>query len=191
MHTNSGHTHTHAAARTHTIIQIHVLMHTRRGIAYAQAHIQTHTSTTWCGQYVRAKHNLAFEPVTIIGSMKKCCRENLFRWQTTRKLFLSPLTALKVKDTYIFPKHWLVHVERLHCAVLYLCVVVPYFTQGNVRFGRVFYNQRRFSFFHCCVVTVKATWKLVLTLRCFQTQNRKNPCKSKKKLYLLSRKHRI
>lgn len=34
-----------------------------------------HTDATWCGQYVRAKHNLAFEPVTVMGSTEKCFRE--------------------------------------------------------------------------------------------------------------------
>lgn len=43
-----------------------------------------HTDATWCGQYVRAKHNLAFEPVTVMGSAAKCFREA----ETTPKLFL-------------------------------------------------------------------------------------------------------
>ena len=86
----------------------------------------------------------------------------------------SPSTALKVKETYIFPKHWLVHVERLHCAVLYLRVVVPCFYPRLCKIWKGTPQSKAFLLwllFSCCVVTVKATGKLVVTQRCFQTRD--------------------
>lgn len=60
--------------RRHT----HGLQSMRR--THTGAHMETYTSayTTWCGQYVRAKHNLAFEPVTIIGSLKKSAAGKIY-----------------------------------------------------------------------------------------------------------------
>lgn len=118
--------------------------------------------TTWCGQYVRALKNLAFEPVTIIGSMKKCCRGDFLDDKQLGNSF-SPSAALKVKETYIFPKHWLVHVERLHCAVLYLCVVVPCFYRRLWKIWKGIPQSKTFLpwlLFSCCFVTVKAPGKL-------------------------------
>lgn len=112
---------------------------------YTQAHTQTHTCTTWCGQYVRAKHYLAFEPFTSsevwINAAGKICSDD-------KQLgdYFPPVTALKVKESHIFPKHWLVHVECLYCAVLYLWLLFRVLTEGYVGSGRVFHNQRHFSY---------------------------------------------
>lgn len=106
----------------------------------------------------------------------------------------SPLTALKVKETYIFPKHWLVHVERFHCAVLYLCVVVPCFYLRLCKIWKGIPQSKAFLLwllFSCCFVTVKATGKPVVTQWCIQTQNSTTLTVLKQKMYFLSWKCRI
>lgn len=163
MHTNSGHTH----SLTDTISVTHKLTHTQKHI---QEHIphgvgnMSEQSIIW-----HLNQSLLLE-VSRNASGEICLDDK----QLVNSF--SPLTALKVKKTYIFPKHWLVHVERLHCAVLYICIVVLcFFTQGYVRFGRVFYIQRHFShdfyFIKYCVVTVKATGRFVVTQQCVPTHN--------------------
>lgn len=106
----------------------------------------------------------------------------------------SPLTALKVKETYIFPKRWLVHVECLHCAVQYLCVVVPCFYPRLCKIWKGIPQSKTFLLwllFSCCFVTVKATGKTVVTQWCFQIQNRGNLTIQKQKMYCLSGKYTI
>lgn len=191
MHTNSGHAYTHAQSQRHTIIVTHTGAHTHRDI-YTSAYTNTH-------------------PPHGVGNMS----EQSIIWHLNQSLLLevwrnaagkiclddkqlgnsfSPLTALKVKETYIFPKHWLVHVERLHCAVLYLCVVVPRFYLRQFKIWKGIPQSKAFLLwllFSCCFVTVKATGKLVVTRRCIQTQNSAILAIQQQKMHLLSGKHRI
>lgn len=98
---------------------------------YSHAHTHAHTlysdDTTWCGQYVRAMHNLAFEPVTIIGSMKKkCCREDMLWMRNNFKTVSLPWLPWKSKRDKYIPKALIssCSVPPLYCTSIFLLCVL-------------------------------------------------------------------
>lgn len=151
MHTNSGHTYTQTLAGAISVTHVHTE-------TYTQAHIP------------HGVGNMSEQ--SIIWHLNQSLLLEVWR-NAAGKIYLDDkqlgdsfpsLDCMKVKETYIFPKHWLVHVECLHCAALYIGIVVPCFHRRLYEICKDILRSKAFLpwlLFRCCAVTVKATGKQV------------------------------
>lgn len=159
--------HTHTCSHARKIIVTHTVTHACKDIykhIYKDAHTP-HGVGNMSEQSIIWHLNQSLLLEVWRNAAGKICLDD----KQHRNSF-SPLTALKVKETYIFPKHWLVHVERFHCTVLHLCVVVPCFYPRLCKIWKGTPQSKAFLlwlFFSCCIVTVKATGKIVVTQQVF------------------------